>query len=245
MLQWVHLLYPRKTKLLGGILVSLRPSVRASVRPSVSVCSWWHPVVWILLLYPMDLLHHLEKGKEELLPLQYHIKSLHIISRHYKKSLLRSPIYLGYEELSTDTSYPIWRRQKEEASMRCSLLHGSWDQILQRRPSVPHPLSALRRSVMPTVLVGSISYLYILSSNPRRSSVKFLAKFKNLNFWQFFLIRHFDFVLFWLWDLMWITSMGSHGAAGGILERRRSSCSSCGLVTPYRWLSARLQYLHC
>ena len=53
-----------------------------------------------------------EKGKEELSPLQYHFKSLHIISRHYKKSLLRSPIYHGYEELSTDTNYPIWRRQK-------------------------------------------------------------------------------------------------------------------------------------
>ena len=39
---------------------------------------------------PMDLLHHLEKGKEELSPLQYHIKSLHIISRHYKKSLLKN-----------------------------------------------------------------------------------------------------------------------------------------------------------
>ena len=26
--------------------------------------------------------------------------------------------------------------KKEEASMRCSLLHGSWDQILRRRPSV-------------------------------------------------------------------------------------------------------------
>ena len=47
---------------------------------------------------PMDLLHHLEKGKEELSPLQYHIKSLHIISRHYKKSLLRSQIYHGYED---------------------------------------------------------------------------------------------------------------------------------------------------
>ena len=45
-------------------------------------------------------------------PLQYHFKSLHIISRHYKKSLLRSQIYHGYEELSTDTNYPIWRRQK-------------------------------------------------------------------------------------------------------------------------------------
>ena len=58
-----------------------------------------------------------------------------IISRHYKKSLLRSQIYHGYEELSTGTNYPIWRRQ-EEASMQCSLLHGSWDHILQRRPSV-------------------------------------------------------------------------------------------------------------
>ena len=53
-----------------------------------------------------------EKGKEELSPLQYHFKSLHIISRHYKKSLLRSQIYHGYEELSTGTNYPIWRRQK-------------------------------------------------------------------------------------------------------------------------------------
>ena len=33
----------------------------------------------------MDLLHHLEKGKEELSPLQYHIKSLHIISRHLQE----------------------------------------------------------------------------------------------------------------------------------------------------------------
>ena len=53
-----------------------------------------------------------KKGKEELSPLQYHFKSLHIISRHYKKSLLRSQIYHGYEELSTDINYPIWRRQK-------------------------------------------------------------------------------------------------------------------------------------
>ena len=98
----------------------------------MSVCSWWHPVVWILLLYPMDLLHHLEKGNEELSPLQYHIKSLHIISRHYKKSLLRSQIYHGYEELSTDTNTLYEEDKKEEASMRCSLLHGSWDQILQR-----------------------------------------------------------------------------------------------------------------
>ena len=86
---------------------------------------------------PMDLLHHLEKGKEELSPLQYHIKSLNIISRHYKKSLLRSQIYHGYEELSTDTNYPIWRRQERRSKYAVQLASwGSWDQILQRCPSV-------------------------------------------------------------------------------------------------------------
>ena len=71
-----------------------------------------------------DLLHHLEKGKEELSPLQFHIKSLHIISRHYKKSLLRSQIYHGYEELSTDTNYTIWRRQERRSKYAVQL--ASW-----------------------------------------------------------------------------------------------------------------------
>ena len=85
------------------------PSVRLSVRLFAAddillykICyniQWIYFTIW-------------EKGKEELSPLQYHFKSLHIISRHYKKSLLRSQIYHGYEELSTDTNYPIWRRQK-------------------------------------------------------------------------------------------------------------------------------------
>ena len=50
------------------------------------------------------------------------------------KSLVRSHIYHGYEELSMDTNYLYEEDKKEEASKRCSLLHGSWDQILQRRP---------------------------------------------------------------------------------------------------------------
>ena len=58
------------------------------------------------------------------------------------------------------------------------------------------------------------------------SRVTFFTKFQNLNFWHFFLICNFDFVLFFTWDLMWITSMGNHGAVGGISERRHSSCSS-------------------
>ena len=72
------------------------------------------------------------------------------------------------------------------------------------RPVV-RPASRVR-SVAPTVLVGSISYLYILSSNFRRCVT---CKFQNLNFWQFFKIC--NFVLFWLgiwceslvWVIMW------------------------------------------
>ena len=54
---------------------------------------------------------------------------------------------------------------------------------------------------------------------------------QNLNFRQFFKICDFDFVLFWLeiWceSLVWVY----HGAAEGISERRRSSCSSWSRLT--------------
>ena len=67
-------------------------------------------------------------------------------------------------------------------------------------------------SVASTVLVGSISYLYILSNNIRRCvvcevSCK-ISIFGNL----------FKFVtllcLVLGWDLIWITITGNHGAAG-------------------------------
>ena len=68
--------------------------------------------------------------------------------------------------------------------------------LVSLRPSV-HPASRVR-SVAPTVPV---------------SCVKFLAKFQNLNFWQFFKICNFDFV-FWLgiWceSLVWVI-MGWRG----------------------------------
>ena len=50
------------------------------------------------------------------------------------------------------------------------------------RPSVRPAFRV--RSVAPTVLIGSISYLYILSSNCRRC-VACKVSCKNLNFWQF------------------------------------------------------------
>ena len=50
--------------------------------------------------------------------------------------------------------------KKEEASMRCSLLHGSWDQILRRRPSVR---PSVRPSRLPCPLCNIYSSGWILS----------------------------------------------------------------------------------
>ena len=72
-------------------------------------------------------------------------------------------------------------------------------------------------SAAPTVLVGTISYLHILSINFRRCvACKVLCKIWNLDFWQFFKICNFDFVLFWLgiwceW-LVWVI-MGRRGVS--------------------------------
>ena len=67
-------------------------------------------------------------------------------------------------------------------------------------------------SVAPTVLVGSISYLYILSSNFRRC----VACKVSCKIWIFGNFLNFDFVLFWLgiWSesLVWVI-MGQWGVS--------------------------------
>ena len=86
-------------------------------------------------------------------------------------------------------------------------------------------------SLAPTVLVGSISYLYQATSGGV-SLVKLLEKFHNLNFWHFFKICSFDFVLFWLRicceSLVWVIVGGwvVGGGGGGISECRHSSYCS-------------------
>ena len=79
------------------------------------------------------------------------------------------------------------------------------------------------RSVTPTVLVGSISYLYILSSNFRRCvECNVFCKISRFEFLAIFKICNFDFVLFWLgiWceSLVWVI-MGWQGVSqnAGIL----------------------------
>ena len=94
-------------------------------------------------------------------------------------------------------------------------------------PSV-HPASCVR-SEAPTVLVGSISYLHIsyCATSEGVLHAKFLEKCKNIG-------NFLNFVTLVLnWDLMWITSVGNHGVATGISERRCSSCSSLWLAIYY------------
>ena len=71
------------------MVFSVCPSVWLSVRPS-HIFSCDQAALWMVRLSVR----------------------LYIISRHNKKSLIRSQIYHGYKELSTDTNYPIWRRQE-------------------------------------------------------------------------------------------------------------------------------------
>ena len=79
-------------------------------------------------------------------------------------------------------------------------------------------------SVSSTILIGSISYLHILSSNFRRCVVCNVC-FENLKFWQILEICNFDFVFFWLgiqYDLIGWVIMRQWGVSS---ERRCSSCS--------------------
>ena len=110
------------------------------------------------------------------------------------------------------------------------------------RPSV-RPASRVR-SVAPTVLVGSISYLHILSSNFRRCVVcKFFGKISKFKFFAIFQNLYLWLCLVLTWELMWITSMGNHGASGGISERRRSSCSSFNFFLDEILSTIQIQYI--
>ena len=97
------------------------------------------------------------------------------------------------------------------------------------RPSVrPSARPSVRpsriRSVAPTVLIGSNSYLYILLSNFRRCvACKVSCPISKFEFWHFFKMCNFDFVLFllgvWCESLVWV-----------IMGRRRVSQNAGILV---------------
>ena len=60
--------------------------------------------------------------------------------------------------------------KKEEASMRCSLLHGSWDQILRRRPSVGKVSATFRENYWLNSFHPWDLYLWGKSLDPYRFS---------------------------------------------------------------------------
>ena len=112
---WGWVFYPLAFQAEG--VLSLLASVCLSIRLSVCCMNFAIIIQWIYFTIWKKIKknhHHCNT-----------ILSLYnIISRHYKKSLLRSQIYHGYEELSTDTNYPIWRRQERRSKYAVQL--ASW-----------------------------------------------------------------------------------------------------------------------
>ena len=96
---------------------TLFPRVRWSIWPTMTVFG-------LSVRYnPMDLLHHLEKGKE-LSTLQYHTKSLQYhIKTLQEESAKKSNIPWIWRN-TTDTNYPIWRRQERRSKYAVQL--ASW-----------------------------------------------------------------------------------------------------------------------
>ena len=135
---------PASTKLKGGY-TGITLSVCQFAADDILLYEFCYYIQWIYFTI-------WKKEKKKLSPLQYHFKSLHIISRHYKKSLLRSQIYHGYEELSTDKNYPIWRRQERRSKYTVQL--ASW-QLRSNSPKTSVRLSFF------TVLIyfwGNVAY---------------------------------------------------------------------------------------
>ena len=129
----------------------------------------------------MDLLHHLGKRKRRIvtftIPFEiftYHIKTLQEESA--KKSNIPwiwRIIYghkLPYMKKTKITLYE--EDKKEEASMRCSLLHGSWDQILRRCPSVRPSVCLSHLFDYVPIIVSSWNFQELLPMTKVRSMQK-------------------------------------------------------------------------
>ena len=130
--------------------------------------------------------------------------------------------------------------------------------LVSLRPSVRlsiRPASRVR-SVAPTVLVGSISYIYIYisSSNFRRCvarcvACKIVCKIPKFEFLAiFFKICNFDFVLFWLGiryeSLVWVTISECRHSSYSSLTPEQGSCWGVYWFHSVR-LSVRLSRLPC
>ena len=149
-------------------------------------------------------------GKDkEWSPLQYHIKFLQYqditrrVCKEVKytmdmKNYLRTQITL-YEE-----------DKKEEASMRCSLLHGSWDKILQRRTSVtPFSLCSCHRIIMKFSGVITINKSNVHAKGQGQKSNIKVTEVKT-QFVRFRTVTHG--IHEWLWNDAWSLNGHRRGA---------------------------------
>ena len=135
---------------------------------------------------PMDLLHHLEKGEEEeLSPLQYHIKSLQYHIKTLQEEFAKKSNIPWIWRIIYGHKLPYMKKTRKKKQVCCAACFMA-AQIKFSKDICP---TSRVHSVAPTVLVQSISYLYLLSSNFRRcvvckvsckiSKCEFLAIFSN------------------------------------------------------------------
>ena len=103
---------------------------------------------------PMDLLHHLEKIKKN----HHHYNTIlslyNIISRNYKKSLLRSHIYHGYEDIYGHKLPYMKKTRKEKqvcgaACFMAAEIKFSKDVCPSVRPSVRLHMALYRSNHLP------------------------------------------------------------------------------------------------
>ena len=87
-------------------------------------------------------------------------------------------------------------------------------------PSILHPVSALKH--LQFWLDPFHIHTSYLATSEGVSRVTFLAKFQNFKFWQFFKIRDFDFILFWLG--VWYESLVSGDIIAFFTHWSKNSC---------------------
>ena len=95
------------------------------------------------------------------------------------------------------------------------------------RPSVPRP-SRIPCPLCSFYSSGWIHFIFMHLIKQLQKVCPVQSYLQNFKIWHFgnFLKFVTSVCVVLTWDLMWTTSMGNHGAAGGISECWRSSCSS-------------------
>ena len=167
---WPRVFTHLQRVLVMGYFGHLGTNLVVFIRPTKVVLLWYGAVNSSVRssVHPMDLLHLRKKIKKN----HHHYNTIlslyNIISRHYRKSFLRSQIYHGYEELSTD---PIWRRQERRSKYAIPRTPRQPPAILS---STPQLVRALFLTPIGLVMAGCWQIYSILTNIGRRNSIRIL-----------------------------------------------------------------------